>query len=397
MLFSLPVATASTTYPANQMNTVAPGGPIVMARNGYLYVWVSNETQGWDVFFDNFSVQYKQGPVLEENHYYPFGLTMAGLSDKVLKTNYAENKYRYNGKELQHQEFSDGSGLEEYDFGARLQDPQLGVWHGIDPLADNSRRQSPFNYAKDNPLRYIDPDGMEVDNPEVVEDANGTTYYGETAKEVFKMLKERYPNQHVDPVQQAKDLIKQGRYEEALNLIATSDPLLYNFLHNTKETRRYDLVPGTDKNMPSDDYGDTHYTNPLGQKAYGTVIISEALLNSFANGKEDYVFVVQTIFHEFVHVKQILSLDGFIDHGNKAENEFEAYYYESKNECISLDVKRQTWEYGWIPIRYLENGSAPAALINAHKAEIEDMLARIPKNAAENIKKEVREKTKVIL
>jgi RHS repeat-associated protein len=125
---------------------------ITIKEPGYVYIYLSNENPTEvEVYFDDFTVEHIKTPVIQTDDYYPFGMTF----NAYRRENAANQVYLYNGKELQ-----DELSIEWIDYGARMYDASIGRWLVTDPLSDKMRRWSSFNYAYNNPIRFIDPDGM---------------------------------------------------------------------------------------------------------------------------------------------------------------------------------------------------------------------------------------------
>lgn len=139
---------------------------------GFVVVYVDNQTIGKDVWFDNVQILHYNTRVIEENHYYPFGLT---VSASAMGT--TAQPLKYQGIELEK-----NFGLQTYETYYRGLDPQLGRWNGIDVKSEKYYHLSPYAAMANNPVMLIDPLG------------DDTWVYGSNGV-LSVQIKDKLPNQ----------------------------------------------------------------------------------------------------------------------------------------------------------------------------------------------------------
>lgn len=147
---------------------------VTISEPGYAYVFVSNEHPTYvDVYFDDVTVTHTPSPVVFTSDYYPFGLVF----NSYQRENSVPQDYKYNSKEEQTE-----LGLGWLDYGARMYQPELGRFFTQDRFADSTYSFSPYHYAANNPILFVDVNGDSVNVAaiNVYDNANGTSVLNTT-------------------------------------------------------------------------------------------------------------------------------------------------------------------------------------------------------------------------
>jgi RHS repeat-associated protein len=125
---------------------------VVVPQDGYVTAYVGNESDA-DVYFDEVTVEHRQGLQVQETQYDPWGVTLTGINHLG---NLPENKYQFNGKEQERE-----LGLNWQDFNWRHYDPATARFFGVDRLAEKFVYMTDYQFASNNPTSKIELDGLE--------------------------------------------------------------------------------------------------------------------------------------------------------------------------------------------------------------------------------------------
>lgn len=168
---------------------------VVSDDAGYIVVFVDNQSIGKDVWFDNIMIEHYSGKVMEENHYYPFGLTL-NLDNRP-----GQKKQPY---KFQNQIHENDFDLNVYSFKYRDHDPQIGRFWQVDPLSDKYVYNSTYAFSENKVTSHFELEGLEA-----VKLSDGNVLTGPYSPEMYT-----------------------GRFGQRLDMLQTT----YNIVKNTPHT-----------------------------------------------------------------------------------------------------------------------------------------------------------------
>ena len=222
------------------------------------YISFDNGQPAWHYYVQDHlgntrAVINEQGQVEQATNYYPFG----GVYGNE-ELNAQLQPYKYNGKELDHT-----SGLDWYDYGARMYDPALAQWNTVDPLTEKYYYSSLYNYCLNKPIGNLDPDGRKVRPAGGPELAMIMNTLSEQDKKFVKVNNAGY----IDPITLNSHNSNSGNYQSLLTLV-NSDIVVnvsltshkFNSIDNQGNIHTQQLTYGG----VEQGFEDTNFTSPSG-------------------------------------------------------------------------------------------------------------------------------------
>ena len=293
-----------------------------------------------NVYFDDLKIV-RHTYVETVSDYYAFGMQF----NSYQRGSSVKQNLLYNGKEMQ-----DELSLGWLDYGARMYMSDIGRWGVIDPLADKMRRHSPYNYAFDNPIRFIDPDGM---SPEASEEDMAKF---ENAKSLATNV---YTADERDPEKEGNETVEPEQREGPSKIIV-------HFLgEKPKDQKTIDannftinLINETLKRLK---------VNAMAEAIYGAQIKSHIVFMMTYGAKASYILLAsdanrQTVAAE-AHAKGWELID---DEGNGFKNNH-GTAFEQDFSILNIErTKTRQWVTGYNNSKYLDSFESRARRLGYH-------------------------------